>query len=274
MFILIGTCITDSSRVKLLERQVASVASQASAVGLQYRILLQGVAADDAVDFAFPDSSEVQSTVDTLPLSVARNRQMGDLFESAELEGEGAQIITFPDDDCWYPDAFLSEMQLFFEENPDVGMAFCRYSSRPEKLTRKGGGRFAELGDLFGNASSITIFLRASTLRRVGKFDESLGVGSRFGGGEDLDFAIRAFMASDKVWFFDQPAMGHPDRDTAKRAKYYSGNVRVVWLNFCRWPTWLWFRLLRAFGSGVQLVLMREVSVSGFAMAWVRALSR
>lgn len=120
-------------------------------------------------------------------LSAARNLGIG------HAAGE---VIGFPDDDCWYEPGVVAAVIDAFATHPDwqgvvahwVEQAAAEGGTAHDKvLSEAHWRRFRG-----GNASSITLFLRADLLQRLGGFDTRLGVGQWFGAGEETDLILAA----------------------------------------------------------------------------------
>lgn len=65
------------------------------------------------------------------------------------------------------------------------------------------------------------MFLRASLAAQLGHFDETLGLGTPAGSGEDTDYAMRAWHMARRTLYYDAPLIGHRDKDMAGRTRYY-----------------------------------------------------
>ena len=164
-------------------------------------------------------------------LSKARN---------AGLQRVTGDVIAFPDDDCWYPKEFLETVAQLLNgqpqldgctgraRDPDTGNSFGRWGDSTAPVTRD---------TVFESAVSFTIFLRKTVTDRVGKFDETLGVGSgtKWGSGEETDYLIRSIDAGSRIQYFPELEAYHPskvdayDVATLRRASAYGrGFGRVL----------------------------------------------
>ena len=137
-------------------------------------------------------------------LSAARNRGI------AEASGD---VIGFPDDDCWYAPDLIEQVQQAFLQHPDWDALVAQWVEQAQGL-----GRLAEVEPTLsaaawrqfrgGEASSISLFVKASALRRFGGFDERFGVGQWFGAGEETDLMLRMLGAGALLGRW-QPARVH-----------------------------------------------------------------
>jgi glycosyltransferase involved in cell wall biosynthesis len=122
-------------------------------------------------------------------LSRARNAALADVR---------ADIVAFPDDDCVYPKDLLARVRDRFESDAALdGLTGRGGPSPPWRdeaaiLTRE---------NLWNRAASYTMFLRVELVRRVGEFDEQLGLGSGspWSSGEETDYLIRALDAGARI---------------------------------------------------------------------------
>ena len=191
-FLLLTTYDAQGGRQQEVERLMQSLRQARQDEGLEvvHLVLGQRVAADS--DCLHPDVGQLMTISGRLSLSAARNR----LLALARSEGllDTADVVGFPDDDAWYPDGFLSFVAQALA--PDTGNAvfFCQYGSQPVSVREPAGRGLAVAAvnthDLVKNISSNTMFFRASVARQVPGFDEDIGLGAPFNGGEDLDLQI------------------------------------------------------------------------------------
>jgi len=130
-----------------------------------------------------------------------------------------SDIIAFPDDDCWYPRDLLARVAEFFRLHPDwqglTGRSVTeeglpsngRWHSRPGQVT---------LANAWNRATCFSIFFRDAVAREA-VFDETLGcgAGTRWGGGEDLDFLLQVITRGNHVFFDPNLKVYHPEWSTA-----------------------------------------------------------
>lgn len=177
----------------------------------------------------------------TLPecgLSAARNRL---------VPAVSGQIVALTDDDCCYPSYTMDVLEDFFRSYPDVdaciGVA-CPMDS--EKPTDPGKMKAVTRFSIFQNAPSWLLFFRYSAMRRIGAFDERLGVGaaSPWQSGEETDYALRLLAQGGKIMRVGSVGVAHPcpDFSCANTAKWYAyGMGRMELLRNHQFPFWFHF---------------------------------
>jgi hypothetical protein len=207
---------------------------------------------------------------DTLSLSAARNLLLAHAETNGLLESEA--VIGFPDDDCWYPAGTLNLVRQAFSESPQVDLWFCRYSSQPSPAaTVSYPRRLAAPSEVIRHASSNTMFVRGRVLRSGMGFDETLGVGTINGGGEDTEFALRAYLASRRSLYVPAAVVGHRDKRPNMRPKYYRGGLIALARHASREPR-IGVELIRKLAVGLWLVVTRQMAVAAFGKAIAAAL--
>ncbi len=157
-------------------------------------------------------------------------------------------IIAFPDDDCWYPANLLKEVAIFFESYRDIYALLGRAvgeDGSPTAGCHKTTADFITRLNLLRKAVSIGIFLRSIFVKKVGDFDEELGVGSGtpWGAAEETDYLIRGHDLGLKIFFDPRIKVFHPtifpELTSAfyeKALNYGAGFGRV--LKKHRYPFW------------------------------------
>ncbi|MFT4216783.1 MAG: glycosyltransferase [Micropruina sp.] len=103
-------------------------------------------------------------------------------------------IIGFPDDDCWYHPGTLSRVVNQFSSNADLGILCGRVVTSTGTMLRypRKAGRI-DRRTVWHTAVSPGLFVRATTARQIGEFDEGIGVGSgtEAGSGEETEYVLR-----------------------------------------------------------------------------------
>jgi len=254
-FLLLTTSIVGDDLSKL-QRMIDSLREYEGheSISISHVLLLQNV---DEPRFAatvntltLPAWTHVMRSDRVLSLSAARNRM---LQEAQQLALPDNTIVAFPDDDCWYPSGLLNRIAA---QSSDF--FFCRYATQTVPASATLMPTKATFKDIVFNASSNTIFLRKHVVDAVGLFNEQLGVGATYNGGEDLDYATRAFWQSHTVTFIPAPLVGHRDKMTAMRGNYFIGSALVLRNNAIKSAPAM-FQFLRKLAVGTALVLKREM---------------
>jgi hypothetical protein len=201
------------------------------------------------------------ATPDLLPASRARNVALG-LADVAACD-----IVLFPDDDCWYPEGVLAHIHdtmharqadllfVWYGEPPDPpGEAPVTYAPpTPVEVMRRTG--------------MITMALAGDVVRRIGGLDERIGLGTDLSGGEDTDYAWRAYMVARRALMTRQALIGHRALadDWATRVavmpRYWPG-LMFQTLKHLR-PSLLPLAAYRL-GVGVVLVGLRRLPLADF----------
>jgi GT2 family glycosyltransferase len=177
-------------------------------------------------------------------------------------------IIAFPDDDCTYPESLLTTVSRVLETHPD-------YDAVTGRVVGDDGREYARFDRAAGvlsawnawrRASSVSLFVRRRVVERIGGFDETLGIGAGtpWGGGEDIDYPLRAMQAGFLIRYEPGIQVIHPNplgkgyRHAAERARRYGAGVGRVWRKH-RFPIWfVGYNLARPLGgAGLSLILGR-----------------
>jgi glycosyltransferase involved in cell wall biosynthesis len=193
-------------RVAALERLFDSLDAQTERA---FRVLLVDQNPDDRLAPALerPWSFEVVRLRSERGLSRARN---------AALDRIQGDLVAFPDDDCTYEPELLGAVARRFADEPELdglvgravnedGYSSASWSATPAILTRD---------NLWNRVISYTIFLRSRIVERVGRFDETLGLGSngRRGSGEEIEYLVRALTGGARIAYDPQLLVTHPER--------------------------------------------------------------
>lgn len=119
--------------------------------------------------------------------SVARARNFGARIAS------GTYLAFLDADDVWLP-AKLSDQLMLFDDDPELGLAYCGYAITDSELRPSTvvipSARNLNIADIVlteanGLGAGSTMMVRAEVFHRVGGFDPSFSIS------EDLDFVAR-----------------------------------------------------------------------------------
>lgn len=164
-----------------------------------FRVLLVDQNDDDRVEQVLRqhDSLTVEHVRSERGLSRARN---------AGLDRVTADIVAFPDDDCVLPDDLLERAAARLADHSLGGLT----GRSPTGTSWKRDAATLTRDNLWNRAISYTIFLRRSTVERVGAFDERLGLPSS--SGEEIDYLIRAIDAGARIEYDPTIVVLHPEK--------------------------------------------------------------
>jgi len=112
--------------------------------------------------------------------------------------------------------------------------------------------------------SSNTMFIKSKIALENSFFDERLGVGAEINGGEDLDYALRAYMkANGKALMSRLKLVGHRDRVIWVRSAYYSGSLFAI-ARSARNNKQVLVQMIRKIAVGGYFVLKGELKLSKY----------
>jgi len=175
-------------------------------------------------------------------------------------------IVAFPDDDCWYPADLLQRVAHFFQEHPEINGITGRSldaEGRSSSSRWAATSGLVNKSDVWRKGISITLFIRIIVIKKIGMFDENLGVGAGtpWGAGEETDYLLRALEKGFRIYYDTRLVVYHPhpvtqyDTSAQQKALMYGRGMGYV-LRKHRYPVWyIFYFLLRPFG-GVLLALV------------------
>lgn len=107
------------------------------------------------------------------------------------LERAAAEIIVFPDDDCWYAPDTLERVCETFAEYPSCGALLGVWTSSPDVQARGISEGIVSRTGLFQLAGTCVQFYRKEAVAGI-RFDPLLGPGTGlpYGCGEDTDYLL------------------------------------------------------------------------------------
>jgi hypothetical protein len=264
--LFITTTDAGGGRATDLTRLLSSI--EASLAGRDWRMLLlvQRASPDSSLGLAVPSKVQVETIPHRISLSRARNRLLN-LARQTGLLSRSA-LVAFPDDDCWYPEGALERILNLFRIDQGLDFWFCSYASAPVAPLRalSMDTKPPSVFSVAAKASSNTVFLRSRIVERIGGFDEDLGIGTANNGGEDTDYALRAFAAARKSRFVDQHLIGHRDHAPHLKAHYFRGSLIAIARHTAKQPASVTL-LLRKLLVGSILVATRRMAAREFVTA-------
>ncbi len=269
------TCDNDSKRLEKLYVMVESlqqVKLRNPDVDVHAYLLIQRCSEEDFqyISSRIPDFFRVFHLNSRVSLSRARNILLG----HAGHEDFTGAIVAFPDDDCWYPFENLDRIIFRFKNDYSLDYLFCRYSFSPVEFTNK--LIINDLPSVFkvaAFASSNTFFARGDLIKKSGFFDEDLGVGAKYNGGEDTDYALRIFSIAEKCEFINEPLIGHRDPDPTLKGVYYPGALLAIASN-ARFVKGGWKLFIKKILVGGHLVITGKVPIGKYGNLLIISLKR
>ncbi len=165
------------------------------------------------------------------PMRIASSAARNVGLDHAQAAGllAAADLVAFPDDDCRYPDGLLPRVAGHVASGADVVCgAFApareaidrrRFPARSLPLTP---------GLVMQVVSANNVLFAGDAARALGRFDERLGLGGRWDGGEDVDLVLRALDRGLRgVYEPDDAFVEHPYK-AHRRGQYYVAAVAVL----------------------------------------------
>jgi len=261
--LIVSTC----NRVNELERLLASLDRQ-SYKNFEVIVVDQNPDARLVPVFERFRGLEIHHLRSELGLSLGRN---------VGLRSCKGDLVSFPDDDCWFPYELLADIVRWLAANSEfdgvvtsirnadhVAMA-PKFPPRPGPCTRKSVLRCAVM---------FNSFLRRRVVEKVGLFREDLGVGSfsRYQSGEDLDYMIRSVDGGFRLSYQPDFAVGHPEMRARGRLRPktypYALGVGYVW-RIHGYPWWWCFGeiVMRSLGGAVLHLCKADFEGSSLYLA-------
>lgn len=190
-------------------------------------------------------------------------------------------LVAFPDDDCWYPDGLLSYVVSRFDSDARMGGLTGRFIDQDGSAEGHWLDRSQVLNryTVWRGAISFSIFLRHSLVKRIGPFDEELGVGSGtpWGAGEETDYLLRGINLGTRIEFDHDLVLRHPvktrsfDESALERQNSYeAGFGRVI--RRSGFPFWYFPYLCSRSLVGTMLALFKgRLTLARFKWHGVRS---
>lgn len=183
----ISVVVSTIGRPEQLRRLVRSLCVEHARVALELVVVDQS-ATGSARAVLEAEAPPYPWTVATSARGVSRGRNAG-------LALARGGIVTFPDDDCWYPGSTLRGVVDLLATSPDVGCTtmlrdgagrpvMLRWSDAPGPVTRR---------NYYRTSIGPTVVARTAAVRGIGGYDERIGpgAGTPYGSCEDADVLVR-----------------------------------------------------------------------------------
>jgi glycosyltransferase involved in cell wall biosynthesis len=188
------------------------------------------------------------------------------------------RIICFPDDDCWYEGDVAQRVFDFFDRNSDIDVLLGRTVAQ-DGVKSTGSFRLTSgpvsKWNVWVSGCSTTLFVRQNVTKRVGGFDESLGVGcgTIFQSGEETDFVLNSLKLGFKSFYDSGLRIYHESVDTggdkqfARALRYSAGFGRVLKKHDYGLP-YLLYRVIRSLARCILCVLSFHFRTAKYKLIW------
>ncbi len=189
----------------------------------------------------------------------SRARNIGAEFASAPL-------LTFPDDDSWYPETLVEDILDFFEQHPDWDALSVRATNGQGQnaVTRwhNQSGTVTRLNEMNRSVEFGMVF-KTSVFQELGGYDNQLGPGAntRLGAHEGSDLNIRALKGGYSIYYRADLKVHHPvnvEPENPKKARSYARGMGWV---HGKYGLPLWFEIylwMRSVGGILYSVILRD----------------
>ena len=230
-------------------------------------------------------AAELESTLapyrDRFNLQLVESARGLSRARNAGLRQPAGDVVSFPDDDCWYPPDLLQRVASILERNPTwdgvTGRTIDEAARSSVQLWQKEPGLITR-ENVWRTAITVTIFLRRAVVDGVGAFDEtlSLGSGTQWGSGDETDYVLRALASGFTLGYDPSIVVYHESpnppfsRSAAKRAYGYGmGNSRVLRMH--GYPRWFAaYRVLQLVAGSVYFLVRGRFGLARFYWAMAR----
>ena len=190
------------------------------------------------------------------------------------LRASKGDVVGFPDDDCIYHANTLEKVSGQFARDSKVTFVSGPAISPSGVL---GSGRWAKVSgpvtasNVWTRVIAFNFFSRRAAVLSVGGYDEELGIGGRFGSGEESDLAIRLLRNGGTGHYDFGLRVTHPNKALTRpgvdRAYHYgTGMGRVLRKHGAKPFTVLTFAIRPLGGAVLNLLRLRTLAASYYWM--------
>ncbi len=188
-------------------------------------------------------------------------------------------IIGFPDDDCWYEPNVVEKVLDTFTHTNDCCAVVARWHEQ-----EPGGRQAHTLSEhewrrfRAAPASSISLFLKAESLKMHGGFDIRFGVAQWFGAGEETDLVLSLLSDGKAMLYRPEIIVHHPYgprkypswKLAVRDARRRSRGTGALYAKHQLSP----YVILRGFVAPVVMPLMKPLNIRGVAVGFSTAVGR
>lgn len=154
------------------------------------------------------------------------------------LERATGDVVQFCDDDATADERMYDAVKAAFDQTLELDMVTFKVLDPDTRAPCM--MRFADENTVVdrGNFNTITIefaqFWRTDSLRSLGGYDPSLGVGRYYGADEGMELVVRALGRGMRMRYVNETVLYHPNKADAPLRRYYEyarGTGRVLYLH-------------------------------------------
>ena len=131
------------------------------------------------------------------------------------------EVINFPDDDSEYTSDLLEKTHKYFASNKvDAVFGVTIDKSTGEFSCLKFLDKESDVtkDNMFRTTIEATMFVKRSVFNVVGGYDETLGVGTKYGADEGADLVLRLLYDKYNLKFSPELIFYHPNKESAKNS--------------------------------------------------------
>lgn len=263
--LLLTTSIYSDKCFDNLKRLLNSIGSSDD-IDIEMHILIQNNPENLSIEL--PSFIKLHTIPNVVSLSKARNYMLERVLD----KNFNYDIVMFPDDDCWFPNNnFRDILDYFFRSKCDFIITKYRLKCHDDLKTVRSYS--PDVFTCLKNSSSITIFTSGKLFNKFLRFDERLGVGAEYSGGEDLDYALQSYFNSKQAVFLDGYLLAHNDKNEENKVKYYEGSLFVFVKNISISYV-VWLLLIRKILVGVYYVISGKSNLKNMYFTFKKVLLR
>lgn len=270
---LVSLVVATKARVHEVDRLLNSVARQTYS---NFEVIVVDQNQDERL------SPVLERYQEKINLKWIRAKDLGVSFaRNTGLQHAKGELVTFPDDDCWYPQDLLERVVAFFQSHPH----FAGLTGRVLHINGQSViGRWDKVeGEInrfneWTRSIEFAIFARTSAIRSVGGFDTSLGpgAGTPWGANEGDDLILRALSMGYRFYYTPRIGVFHPgpckqfDESLLNKARAYGRGMGYV-MRKHRFPTWFFaYWCVRSLGGLVWAALRKDWSKCNYYWATLK----
>jgi len=136
-------------------------------------------------------------------ISLSRARNIG-------IKHASGEYYAFPDDDCWYPEGLLTRVRQLFDSYNAFCICLNAYDPIQGRslMSRKSAKSIVKITKW--NALKYPVSIGIFTRKNPFLFDETFGVGAKWGAGEESDYIRKIICENEKILYFRDEKVYHP----------------------------------------------------------------